>query len=84
MEISHEPGSTEEGYYAVPYEAVTLNGMYLPQLLASARRDAWAAIGPDRRALQGESGRTYRYGSLEECARDVATLREMLREPNSN
>ncbi len=65
------------GYVAVPFDAVTLNGIFLPQLVASSRGESVAVIGPDKRALQGESGRTYRYASLEEARADVEVLRRI-------
>lgn len=65
------------GYVAVPFDAVTLNGMFLPQLVASSRGEAVAVIGPDKRALQGESGGTYRYESIEEARADVEVLRRI-------
>jgi Ni,Fe-hydrogenase III component G len=58
--------------------------MYLPQLVDSARGDAVAVIGPDERALQGESGRTYRYASLEEARADVEVLRRINGENNQS
>lgn len=71
------------GYVAVPFDAVTLNGMFLPQLVTS-RGAAVAVIGPDKRALQGESGGTHRYASLEEARSDVEVLRRINGEGNTS
>ncbi len=71
-----------DGYHAVPFEAVTLNGIFLPQLLESSQVKAstdWAVIGPDLRALEGENDRPYRYPSLEAARADVATLKSILK-----
>lgn len=72
-----EPTDLGDGYTAVPHDAVTLNGMFLPQLLESVRSKAWAVIGPDRKALKGESGGVYRYESLTEAREDVAVLKRI-------
>ena len=56
------------GFYAVPRDAVTVNGMALPQLntMIEPYTGYWALITPNGRAIDGESGRPYVYLSLEE------------------
>lgn len=72
-----ETHDLEGGYTAVPFETTTLNGMFLPTLLGSSQSDRWAVIGPDNRALQNEDERTQSYASLQDCRKDVKTLRKL-------
>lgn len=75
MAIQHDFGN---GYYAVPYDAVTLNGIPLTQLNTRSEpyKGPFALIMPDRhRAAEGDDGRTpYRYDTLDEARDDAAVL----------
>lgn len=69
-----EPVDLGNGFFAVPYDACTLNGIYLPQLnkFPAGYTGEWAVMSPKGRALDGEDNRRpYRYASLDECRRDV-------------
>lgn len=71
------------GYTAVPWNGVTLNGIFVPNILKSVSAGtAIAVIGPDNKALKNEAGGVRRYADLEEARADVATLRRVLDEAN--
>lgn len=59
----------KNGYTAVPRDAVTLNGIPLPQLNTETEPydGHWHIIAPNGRAIDGESGRPYVYDTLEEA-----------------
>lgn len=71
------------GYFAVPYPAVTLNGMYLPDLNRESNVEEvvqWAVVGPPEFILQSggrrvfmdaEGKRPYPYTTLQDCNNDV-------------
>ena len=64
-------------YYAVPRDAVTINGIYI-RTMTSHRMPydgPFAVLMPDGRAAMGEDGhRPYTYKDLKECIDDVAVL----------
>jgi len=66
------------GYVAVPWYTVSINGVFLPQLLSSpTQQPGVAVIGPDNRILKGETGDVQRYESLEDAIADVEVLRRL-------
>lgn len=72
-----QPIELGHGFLAVPYDAVTLNGMYLPHLATETSAREWCVLLPSGRPAMGESGRRpYRYRSIEDCRRDVTVLHD--------
>lgn len=72
--IRHDCGN---GFFAVPYNAVTLNGLELPQLNNEKEpyNGYWALIAPCGKAIDGEGGvRPYEYRTLDECKTDAENL----------
>jgi hypothetical protein len=67
-----------DGFRAVPRDAVTLNGMPLPQLntMVEPYNGYWHLIAPNNRAIDNERGRPYLYRSIEEVEEDVVRLRK--------
>lgn len=77
MPETHDLG---DGYLAVPYDSTTLNGLFLPQLLATSKSTSFAVM-KNGRALRDENESTYRYKSLQEAREDVETLKRILGSP---
>jgi hypothetical protein len=74
--IEHDCGN---GLIAVPHEAVTLNGIYLPRLNTQEESKVhyWHLVAPNGRAVDGETGGPYIYKSLDEAKEDAAKLAGM-------
>ena len=67
----------QPGYIAVPYDDVTLNGLYVPGMSGEGVGycGSLAVVGPKGRALLGEYGRRPQlYRTLAEAIEDVETL----------
>lgn len=68
------------GFVAVPYDSVTLNGHPLAVLNVATEpySGPWAMIAPRGKAVDSEFG-TYphRYKTIEECVDDAKTLAEI-------
>lgn len=64
------------GFRAVPRDAVTLNGMPLPQLNTTTEPydGYWHVIAPNGRAVDNDRGRPYLYLTLEEAKQDAEIL----------
>lgn len=64
------------GFRAVPRDAVTLNGLPLPQLNTQCEpyQGTWHLIAPNNRAIDNVYGRPYLYQTLEELRLDAARL----------
>lgn len=63
------------GYSAVPWDAVTPNGVFIPHLAAvAAEWGSVAVLGKDGRALVGETGLPFRYPSIAAAREDVEIL----------
>lgn len=64
------------GFRAVPREAVTLNGHYLPQLntMQEPFNGYWHIIAPNGRAIDDESQRPYLYLDIDEAQEDANRL----------
>jgi len=60
-------------FIAVPFEAVTQNGIYLRNLNTGSP-GAFALVGPNMRAVHDEDGRPYFYRSLRACINDADKL----------
>lgn len=71
--ISHVLGN---GFTAVPTDAVTLNGLYLPHISRATEpyNGSWCVIAPNGRALDGEDERPYYYRDLDHAKQDISTL----------
>lgn len=67
------------GFRAVPRDAVTLNGMALPQLntMTEPYNGYWHVIAPNGRAVDNEYGRPYLYRTIEEATDDANKLAEL-------
>lgn len=68
------------GFYAIPVEAVTLNGIPLDRLqeLVPEKPRRWVLIAPSNRAVDDESGqRPYVYDSVEAASEDARRLLAM-------
>ncbi len=66
------PHKIKDGYIAVAFSQVCLNGVYLPHLPVEGTD--LAIIDNRGRALEGETNRPYRYRTIEEAEADVAVL----------
>lgn len=66
------------GFRALPYRAVTLNGRPILQLAIDDSYDGpWVLIAPNGRAIDNDRGTPYVYMNLEEVREDVGRLLEM-------
>ena len=65
------------GFIAVPYDSVTLNGIYMRGLNGELDPSKFAVVAPNGKVLMGEDGkRPYCYTSIEDCRRDAQKLSE--------
>jgi len=64
------------GFVAVPMDAVTRNGMALPQLntMVEPYTGYWNIIAPNGRAIDDENGRPYLYRTFEDVTEDAARI----------
>lgn len=64
------------GFRAVPRDAVTLNGIALPQLntMVEPYRGYWHLIAPNGRAVDNDDGRPYLYRDISEAKDDAMVL----------
>lgn len=64
------------GLFAVPFEAITMNGMPLASLnnYKGPYRGEWALLGSNNYAVDNEHSRPYRYKSLAEVTADAVKL----------
>lgn len=71
------PVRLQGGYTAVPYDAVTINGMIMWGLVDGAAHDRGVAlVDPLGKVVMGESGsRAYRYATVEAAEEDAEVLR---------
>lgn len=66
----------KNGFYAVPRDAVTMNGLPLPQLntLEEPYNGYWHIIAPNGKAIDDEYGKPYLYLDFEEVKENVERL----------
>ena len=64
------------GFTVVPYDSVTLNGLYLRHLNTQSHPVGLALIAPNGKAIDGEGGRPYYYGTLPKAENDAKRLNE--------
>lgn len=64
------------GFIAVPMNAVTKNGMHLPQLNTAVEpyNHYWHIIAPNNRAIDDENQRPYLYRTFEDVTEDAARI----------
>ena len=73
-------------YFAVPYDAVTVNGIYIGSYVLPEPYDGpWALLLPSGCVTMGEDGyRPYRYRDFNEVVEDKSVLLELYKKDTEN